>query len=261
MITVLNIDIVGNENTTSKILFTFLFDNSNELPKDGIYQMADRVYVIAENSIAVNSKTKIIYKYKKSKWINTKAIYDLPIYPTNVITDDTDVVASNLLTGITDVDLNSESSGGSSIEFSDKYVIFGLMKTDSLDGHLYPDVDNVVGIVFSVGGVVEDFRRYKTSPDYTSQTDNALVIGNISKFNLHEYNATVGFCITFTAMADFDGIYLDNVKLPVQYQDFETFKEGDWYLAYVYNDNNIDIVDIYTIQSHAKYTSIGLVDM
>lgn len=261
MITVLNIDIVGNENKISKILFTFLFDNSSELPKDGIYQMADRVYVIAENSIAVNSKTNIIYKYKSNKWINTKTIYDLPIYLTNVITNDTDIVASNLLTGITDVDLNGESGGGSSTEFGDKYVIFATMKPDPDTEQLYPDVDNVVGIVFPVDGVVEDFRQYATDPDYIAETNNALVIGNISKFNLHEYNSNTGFCITFTAKADFDGIYLDNVKLPVQYQDFETFKEGDWYLAYVYNDNNIDIVDIYTIQSHAKYTSIGLVDM
>ena len=71
MIKVLSMNPSGIDGIRTIMTFEFTFDNPNELPKSGVYTMNQVIYLIANNSIAINNKDNFVYKFNVKQWIKT----------------------------------------------------------------------------------------------------------------------------------------------------------------------------------------------
>ena len=104
--------------TISKILpcnnnsmyFEFTIDTNNDLPKNGIVTLENKIYVIADNSIAVNRTTNQYLKFTNGKWVKTLKSVDTNVITNNIIKENGDyILPSNNIMGVTSavVDVNS----------------------------------------------------------------------------------------------------------------------------------------------------------
>ena len=54
-------------NYNNSMYFEFTIDTNNDLPKNGIVTLENKIYVIADNSIAVNRTTNQYLKFTNGK--------------------------------------------------------------------------------------------------------------------------------------------------------------------------------------------------
>ena len=69
MINILRMNPSGTDGIRTIMTFEFVIDSTNDLPKDEIITIGERIYVIANNSIAINSKNNYTYSFNNGKWI------------------------------------------------------------------------------------------------------------------------------------------------------------------------------------------------
>lgn len=71
MINILRMNPSGTDGIRTIMTFEFVIDSTNDLPKDEIITLGERIYVIANDSIAINSKNNYTYSFNNGKWIKT----------------------------------------------------------------------------------------------------------------------------------------------------------------------------------------------
>ena len=71
MLNILRMNPSGTDGIRTIMTFEFVIDSTNDLPKDEIITLGERIYVIANDSIAINSKNNYTYSFNNGKWIKT----------------------------------------------------------------------------------------------------------------------------------------------------------------------------------------------
>ena len=107
MISILRMNPSGTDGIRTIMTFEFIIDSTNDLPKDEIITLGERIYVVANNSIAINSKNNFTYSFNNGKWIKTNT----KTTPSdNTITSNGNyTIPSSTVTGTGNVDVNIKS--------------------------------------------------------------------------------------------------------------------------------------------------------
>ena len=106
MINILRMNPSGTDGIRTIMTFEFVIDSTNDLPKDEIITLGEKIYVIANNSIAINSKNNYTYSFNNGKWIktNTKATPS-----NNIITSNGNyTIPSSTVTGTGNVNIKTK---------------------------------------------------------------------------------------------------------------------------------------------------------
>lgn len=106
MLNILRMNPSGTDGIRTIMTFEFVIDSTNDLPKDEIITLGERIYVIANDSIAINSKNNYTYSFNNGKWIktNTKTTPS-----TNTITSNGNyTIPSSTVTGTGNVDVKTK---------------------------------------------------------------------------------------------------------------------------------------------------------
>lgn len=139
MIKVLSMNPSGIDGIRTIMTFEFTFDNPNELPKSGVYTMNQVIYLIANNSIAINNKDNSVYKFNGKQWIKTGDKIT-PNNMNNITSNGNYILSSSPVSNNTNVSVNVENEpniGDLSVTANGVYNA----SDEGLDGYLSVDVD------------------------------------------------------------------------------------------------------------------------
>ena len=102
---------VGYDGNLSIVKFNFIFDNQSHLPIT-TYMMGNKVYLIADESTAINTTTNTNYIYLNGKWEKTDNINIQS--ENNIDSNGNYSIPNNIIQGFRNINVNVEGGGGSS---------------------------------------------------------------------------------------------------------------------------------------------------
>lgn len=235
MLTILKMNPIGNKGEQPVVYFEFGFDNTIELPKLA-FQIGEDISIVANNSIAVNNKTNVVYKFNGDSWVKTNDKYTSS-NNSNITTNGNYSIANNSIGGFNsinvDVDVASENiippivaiypyaawdmeKGGSNYPIP-LVLIYNNGDNNVINANTIYDSDkySVYGAgSWNSSGQVGDFSTAK------------LVITNPVKRINYIYDELVIF---FTPSEDFEGVYRKGTIITVG----DTITPGDGYIYMV----------------------------
>lgn len=97
----------GVSGLTAIMYFEFLFDNATELPA-GSYSLEETNYLIAENSIAVDTDGSNWYKFNGKKWIKQLSPIPTLTDSTNITKGGKHLISNNTVRGLRDFDVDAD---------------------------------------------------------------------------------------------------------------------------------------------------------
>ena len=109
MLTILKMSPIGNKGEQPVVYFEFGFDNTIELPKLA-FQIGEDISIVANNSIAVNNKTNVVYKFNDDSWVKTNDKYTSS-NNSNITTNGNYSIANNSIGGFNSVNVDVEPTG------------------------------------------------------------------------------------------------------------------------------------------------------
>jgi hypothetical protein len=160
----------GVSGLTAVMYFEFLFDNATELPA-GSYPLEETNYLIAENSIAVDTDGSSWYKFDGKKWIKQLSSIPKLTDSTNISTNGNYNLSNNAVRGLKDVNVNVNSGTDNYEDLSNKPMINSV----ELIGDKTGQELNLVGKKTIEGG--EIFNDYSNNG---AMGENSTAVGTKS---------------------------------------------------------------------------------
>ena len=162
-------------NYNNSMYFEFTIDTNNDLPKNGIVTLENKIYVIADNSIAVNRTTNQYLKFTNGKWVKTLRSADPMVSTTNIIKENGDyILPSNSILGVTSAVVDVNTGSGSTVQPS--YIV--------QDTH---DYYNILYYAFCTPEEVVEFDKNAT-PSVSGSGYTLITCANVTEIPDHAFD-------------------------------------------------------------------------
>ena len=162
-------------NYNNSMYFEFTIDTNNDLPKNGIVTLENKIYVIADNSIAVNRTTNQYLKFTNGKWVKTLRSADPMASTTNIIKENGDyILPSNNIMGVTSAVVDVTNGSGSTVQPS--YIV--------QDAH---DYYNILYYAFCTPEEVVEFDKNAT-PSVSGSGYTLITCANVTEIPDHAFD-------------------------------------------------------------------------
>lgn len=235
MLTILKMNPIGNKGEQPIVYFEFGFDNTTELPKLA-FQIGEDISIVANNSIAVNNKTNVIYKFNGDSWIKTNDKYTSSNNSNSITTNGNYSIANNSIGGFNSVNVDVEPTGLIEKEITENGEYLPADDDATAYSKVVVDVPAVATYPFQVirsfkiksGNIEPNFTivnpidsdgnfvvytydgYYDTHPGqgYFEMGGYFILSSKAKKVTVFEGEPTGE--ITFTPSEDFDGFYTDS---------------------------------------------------
>ena len=235
----------GVSGLTAMMYFEFLFDNATELPA-GSYPLEETNYLIAENSIAVDTDGSSWYKFDGKKWIKQLSPIPKLTDSTNITKGGKHLISNNTVRGLRDFDVDADIPS-----------VLGE-KNITTNGTYNASSDNVEGYSKVTVNVTPDIRKLRISnngtydtyfqmrgysPVYSWVHNTPYFVNNYNDVNFFDYDGTLLYSYTKEQFANLTAFPPENFHNGLVSQGWNwTLSEAKSYVATM---GKLDIGQVY----------------